>query len=559
MVLITVTSLSCFATSGGGTSGTAQLGGTIFDIVSEICNQRRENLRFQNEKAVAESQIALNDASRRYYESLSPTGSGPYGNMYYSGNANGSIYLDTENSVLHYPNGSANVTNLFYDYSNDTTYMVTNNEYRYFVTYAPTYTNITYLPVNSTNMDNAVCNTYFYKLPDGRNSFNLTAADVMGMVLEYNVVNYQQVSESTHTKALYHFDGDVFDSSSNHSTFSWGSGASSSYLSGGFDKCLYLNDMAHNFTIGINEEIGTGDYTIEWRMYQAMAQKYSNMGYTSTPVIEPLFRYTLSPKYSKGVEFCEYCGNTLAYMVGLYNSSYYSTYESSNGNWNVGTYCTSAFSDIHSTQTDYCDLGHACKTSFQITGKQDISYTSKYKINLLNSFALQGSNIELLNSDRFVNNTNQISGVISSSVFNISNNGLLFNGYYAAQLSNGVSSAIGRFTLQSGENLGGNGEWVSYAISRTSGVTKYFVNGLCVRTDSSDNRSVGRSFVFNILADNMQYMYLDELRISDTGLYASNYSPRQNSFDTNSVLVVPDSPVKDMTILFVMLIAIMLS
>lgn len=550
-VVLTVTGLSCFATSGEGTGGSdggllSEIGNFIWDKAIDVCNQYRENLRYQNEVVVAESQIALNDAARRYYESQTPV-SGQYGNMYYSGNANGSIYLDTENSVLNYPNGSANITHLYYDYSDDSTYMVTNNEYRYFVTYAPTYTNITYLPLNDTNMDNATCNTYFYKLPDGRNSFNLTAEDVMGMVLEYNVVNYSQVSESEHTKALYHFDNDLYDSSSNYSTFVWGSGASTSYMSGGFDKCLYLNDDTHNFTVGINEDIGTGDYTLEWRMYQAMAQKYTNMGYSSTPVIEPLFRYTLTPKYQKGMESCEYCGNTLLDMVNTYNSTYYTSYESSNGNWNVGAYCTSSFSDIHSTQIHYCTQGHTCRTSFQITGKEDISYTSKYKVTPYNSYWLYGNNIESLNSDKFVNSLSQMYGAASSYVLSINNNTSIFNSCYEVSLSGGVATSIGRYKyFDSGESLGGNGEWVSYAISRTNGTTRYFVNGLCVKTVNNDNRNLGRSFVFSIPSDNVQYMYLDELRVSDIGLYESNYNPRTSAFDTNSVLVVPNNPVENM-------------
>lgn len=88
--------------------------------------------------------------------------------------------------------------NTFYDMSRDYTYTyntayynntynsyyipVTYNDvdYNYFITYAPTYTNITYIVDGCNDPSQAVSNNYYFQLPDGRNSYDLTADEVFG-------------------------------------------------------------------------------------------------------------------------------------------------------------------------------------------------------------------------------------------------------------------------------------------------------------------------------------------------------------------------------------------
>ena len=175
----------------------------------------------------------------------------------------------------------------FYDMSRDYTYTyntayynatynsyyipVTYNDvdYNYFVTYAPTYTNITYIVDGCNDPAQAISNNYYFQLPDGRNSYDLTADDVFGIPLVGDVVNYDSVLENDNCLALFHFDGDLTDSSGNGVSLVFDSGYPDQFVSSSsFGKYLYLNSgsSTRRFSFEFPEVFKSSPFTVEFRL-----------------------------------------------------------------------------------------------------------------------------------------------------------------------------------------------------------------------------------------------------------------------------------------------------
>ena len=179
-----------------------------------------------------------------------------------------------------------NIDSLLYDASNKNytlnayttnqvfegdTYYYTYNYYTYSVTYNITNTYITYIGSNSAYEKEEY--RFYYELPDGRSSADLTADEVAGMSFQFHdVVNYAKSATDVSVRALYHFDGDTADSSyfSTQGRFDWTQGASITYMdSGVFEGALYLDNNAHAFDITLPSTLGSGDFTLQFRHYQA--------------------------------------------------------------------------------------------------------------------------------------------------------------------------------------------------------------------------------------------------------------------------------------------------
>ncbi len=155
-------------------------------------------------------------------------------------------------------------------------------------TYNVTYDNDTYNTWNYTwNITYNITNTYvtnigqtelykplelYYALPDGRSSADLTAEEIAGMSFEFaDCVNYAKSATDTYLRALYHFDGNTDDSSyfSTQGKFEWVEGASITYMDvGTFDGALYLGPEKHQLKITLPSNIGSGDFSLQFRYYQ---------------------------------------------------------------------------------------------------------------------------------------------------------------------------------------------------------------------------------------------------------------------------------------------------
>ena len=197
--------------------------------------------------------------------------------------------IDMADGVLNIVNENGDKTELHIDDINfnfddhsytvnayDYTYNIQNNYYEYnYYTYNITY-NISNTYINYIGSTAEFVPTeyeLYYELPDGRSSADLTIDEMAGMSFQfYDVINYHKSATDTYLRALYHFDGDTDDSSyfSTQGDFTWTTGASLTYMeSGAFEGALYLDTAAHAFDLMLPSNIGSGDFTLQFRYYQA--------------------------------------------------------------------------------------------------------------------------------------------------------------------------------------------------------------------------------------------------------------------------------------------------
>lgn len=181
------------------------------------------------------------------------------------------IHQNIYDTSYNFDDHSYTVNTYDVTYNNDNRRYET-NYYTWNITYNITNTYVTYIGSNDAYQQKAY--EFYYELPDGRSSADLTADEVAAMSFQFaDVMNYQRSATDTNLRALYHFDGDLSDSGyfSDKTSFTWKSGASITYMdSSVFDGALYLDDTSHSFDISLSKGINsTSDFTIQWRYYQA--------------------------------------------------------------------------------------------------------------------------------------------------------------------------------------------------------------------------------------------------------------------------------------------------
>lgn len=113
------------------------------------------------------------------------------------------------------------------------------------------------------------------------------------------------------------------------------------------------------------------------------------------------------------------------------------------------------------------------------------------------------------------------------------------------------SSVLARFN---GSSIltGGNGEmavipvgtWNEICVSRESGIYRYYLNGVQIRSGSLTT-SFGNTIRFVFGNQQQTYKYIDEMRFVNKAVYgsASTYECSAVPFDTNLTLVLPDSQI----------------
>lgn len=150
------------------------------------------------------------EVGKKYYSQSSPSNQ----SLYNAGTSSYYSIHNTTNKTINYLNQSYTYNN--YTYNNTYNYYTfnttTNN---YYVTNNYTYVTISY-PVGDSGegYEDYESVDVFYELPDGRNSFYCTVADVFGVSYLYNVRNADLVLEDDgKTLGLWHLDGNFYDSS----------------------------------------------------------------------------------------------------------------------------------------------------------------------------------------------------------------------------------------------------------------------------------------------------------------------------------------------------------
>lgn len=217
-----------------------------------------------------DDRVKENEADGRYIKGYSGDRNyytGGNGTIYNAGDTVYNNFVNTTNKTYTYVTNNNeyvtnNYTNMYYDIKNNY-YYTTNNNYTYKYQYTYNYTYYTMIDSNGQEASKK----YYFELPDGRNSFNMTEEDIKGYVLNYHITNYDTVYDNDRTLALYHFNGDTYDSGINNLPLIWDSGASTDYLTAdsNFEGYLYYSpNVQHKFTVN---SVSDGDFAVEWRMY----------------------------------------------------------------------------------------------------------------------------------------------------------------------------------------------------------------------------------------------------------------------------------------------------
>ena len=281
VVLVTQDALSQLVTnlSAEGINGTmweTVINGTRFYVVTDA-QHRSFYCNSLNQPFVAKAESSATDIQYDYITNDNST------------TIKDAQIIDMADGVLNIVNENGEKTQFWIDAINfnfddhsytvnayDYTYNIQNNYYEYnYYTYNISY-NITNTYINYIGSTAEFVPTeyeLYYELPDGRSSADLTIDEMAGMSFQfYDVINYHKSATDTYLRALYHFDGDTDDSSyfSTQGDFTWTTGASLTYMeSGAFDGALYLDTAAHAFDLTLPSNIGSGDFTLQFRYYQA--------------------------------------------------------------------------------------------------------------------------------------------------------------------------------------------------------------------------------------------------------------------------------------------------
>lgn len=422
--------------------------------------------------------------------------------------------------------------NTFYDMSRDYTYTyntayynntynsyyipVTYNDvdYNYFITYAPTYTNITYIVDGCNDPSQAVSNNYYFQLPDGRNSYNLTADDVFGIPLAGDVINYDAVPENDNCVALYHFDGNITDASGKSNTAIFDDGTVPQYISSnGFGKHLMLSNCGA-FRVILPEAL-EAPYTVEF--------KFNYGQYVDFLITERMLRNTVDHssqlmfRILSGVTHhgssSEYRDNSVLLQVLKEYSFYDSVYsfllwgEDADGSF------PQRFGSIYWTNT-----------------KELSDYGSTYYGNG------KGGSGGPFNNGYLVLSESLIDGDIDAVVRTLKMN----DGY--AFWKNGTAKHYFNYSQASSNSSNPIplGQWVNMAIVNDGSAVKYYMNGVQFTPPSNWQPSTGNlKKMYFYGAPGFAYSYYDELRVSKGALYTSNYTPASAPFDIPMALVLP--------------------
>lgn len=277
VVLVTQDALSQLVTnlSAEGINGTmweTVINGTRFYVVTDA-QHRSFYCNSLNQPFVAKVQQSATDIKYDYITNDNST------------TINDSQVIDMADGILNVINENGERTELYidqitFDFDNrqytlnayNYVYNTTNNYYEYYyytynVSYTYNYTYINY--IGSTVEFQPEEYKLYYELPDGRTSADLTAEEIAGLSLDFDVVNYDRAYTDTHTQSLYHFDGNWSDDSyySNSTSLTWTSGASITYMdANAFSGAMYLDSLQHEFKTTYPTAL-SGDHTVQYRMY----------------------------------------------------------------------------------------------------------------------------------------------------------------------------------------------------------------------------------------------------------------------------------------------------
>lgn len=431
-----------------------------------------------------------------------------------------------------------------YQYDNSQTYYNTDNSQYYIsidnstdeyylvdVQYSPTFVTVNYT-YNTTNVNNTtnygdVTNVYYFELTDGRNSSTLSADEVAGLDLGYDVANYELVTDDPNTLSLQHFDGDYTDCSSYGRTF-YSENRSSNYVdSGEFGKAVKLpsgsaagvkipslssyDGLTFDFRVYYDNPSSLGVYIGDTNIFQEIVAGERN--------------WTLRDYYDdhNGI-LTNLTSDGSLLLESIYTSKLL----------NVGSYYS----------FDYLKSIHKYK---YVTSEFYVSTTIPTPVSPPSSFSSSG--FDGTNGKKYGWMSYSSSVPVLSSSATVAEALITFceewgdsttfktEGTKRHYIEKVYSWSPSRYILADFSCSTYANQWVPMRITIDDGKLYYFVNGDLVGSGNFSTPSVDKFYI-----KSSGTLYLDELRVT-TGDMVSNetYTPSGKPYDTNKVLALPNT------------------
>ena len=451
-----------------------------------------------------------------------------------------SWYYDNTTNNYNYNQFTKNdytQNNLYYNQDNSRYYISIDNStdeyYLVDVQYSPTFVTVNYT-YNTTNNNyekvGDVTNVYYYELKDGRNSSTLTVNEISGLDINYDVANYDLVTDDPNTLSLQHFDGDYTDSSSYSRDF-YSQNRSTTYVdSGAFGKAVSLpNGAAAGVTIpGLS---GYDSLSFDFRIYYSDISKLG-VYFGDTNV----FQEVVTSRSWKGTDYyTDHSKPLTSYVDGRTSDSMQSNVSVTTNSYYSFEYLSSIFrahvsgavfyisDEISTVSGKFLPI----PTSYLSSGFEgENDYVKKY------GWMGYSSSIPSLFSSNLV-----AEGLVTSCTpNNIPADYYLVRGtkkHYADKEYHWSPSqyVLADFSYDSYKN-----QWVSMRITIANGNLYYFVNGDLVGSGSFTKPTADKFYI-----KSSGTIYLDELRVTTGSLSSTGaYTPSSSPFDTNKVLALPD-------------------
>lgn len=479
------------------------------------------------------NQYTTNNVSNQY------TYSADFKSWYYDNTTNNYNYNDfTKNEYTQ--------NNLYYNQDNSRYYISIDNStdeyYLIDVQYSPTFVTVNYTYNNTVNNNQKVgdvTNVYYYELKDGRNSSSLTAAEVAGLDLGYDVANYELVTDDPNTLSLQHFDGNYNDSSSYGRTF-YSQNRSSVYVdSGDFGQAVLLptgaaagvtipnlssnSSLSFDFRVRYADVSQLGVYFGDTNIFQEVV---------TSPRVWKGYRY-----YSDNNEYVSRVsnGSTLKgwFLDHKYSSGYVNTIDFFRSHLD--------YAQTHESVSSYSSLSKTISTSDNVPE----TYTSSgYELGASKKYGYMyyTSTVPFLFSKTEIQ-SGTIGSVTSYFTDRINSEGSTYKDFTyltSIKLSHydnveyrwtPSSYVLADFSYDSYKN-----QWVSMRITIANGKLYYFVNGDLVGSGNFTKPTADKFYI-----KSSGTVYLDELRVTTGSLSSTSaYTPSSAPYDTNKVLALPD-------------------
>lgn len=463
------------------------------------------------------NQYTTNNVTNKY------TYSADFKSWYYDNTTNNYNYNDfTRNEYTQ--------NNLYYNQDNSRYYISIDNStdeyYLIDVQYSPTFVTVNYTYNNTVNNNQKVgdvTNVYYYELKDGRNSSSLTAAEVAGLDLGYDVVNYELVTDDPNTLSLQHFDGNYDDSSSYGRSF-YSQNRSTVYVdSGDFGKAVLLPTGAAA-GVTIPNLSSNSSLSFDFRVrYADVSQLGVYFGDTNIFQEVPTLRkwigkdvYSDNDKRAPAdVALGPPTGNGGYLVPTSTRKDVYYSYDT--------VYSWSEFQNKSYTFSPTVSSYMVVPTTY-LSPNYEAETGNKYGWCASNPVpSLYSSHTY---SDFFCYQCDSYNSRFHSARFKIRH-------YVEKEYRWSPSQyVLADFSYDSYKN-----QWISMRITIANGNLFYFVNGDLVGSGSFTKPTADKFYI-----KSSGTVYLDELRVTTGSLSSTSaYTPSSAPYDTNKVLALPDN------------------